>query len=93
MSIGGQLDYRRLAEMHRPANPHEAVCALAAQGLRCADIARILGYTEPAVAALLKRYANASGATRSAPLAPESAAALHAAAWVGLHQSDRGSNG
>lgn len=74
MSIGGQLDHRayeRLARKHQPADLRVAIRTLAAQGLKAADIARLLEVSECAVVALLARP----------HIGFEKAAAVHADAW------------
>jgi hypothetical protein len=46
MSIGGALDYRRLAELHRPEDPQaiaKEIRRLHASGLKAGDIAAALG--------------------------------------------------
>jgi hypothetical protein len=56
VSIGGTLDYRRLADRHRPADEAgfaAAVRQLAAQGLRERDIAQHLKLDPGAVRRLL----------------------------------------
>lgn len=73
MSIGGRLDYARLAQLHRPTDApsmRSAVLDLDAQGLTPADIAAALRLSIPAVSALL-----------TAPVKVNDAAAIHAAAW------------
>lgn len=79
--IGGQLDanaYASLAQRHRPADLRDAVAELARQGLRAADISRLLQLSEPAVTALLQRAHTQPGAIRG-----DEAAEIHAQAWQG----------
>lgn len=41
--IGGALDYRQLAQVHKPADPSTEIRSLHAQGLKPRDIASHLG--------------------------------------------------
>lgn len=41
--IGGALDYRKLAELHRPADPSAEIRNLHSEGLKPRDIASHLG--------------------------------------------------
>ena len=57
-TIGGILDYRRLAELHKPSDQdslHAAAVELQSRGLMPRDIAQALGLSEAAVTVLLER--------------------------------------
>jgi hypothetical protein len=81
MTIGSELDhrtYQERARKHQPADIRDAIRALADQGLKSADISRLLECSQAAVDAILK----------SRPSVAEAATA-HAAAWQRVRQQSQ----
>ena len=74
----GIADYRARARQHQPADLRDAIRTLASQGLKAADIARLLELSEAAISALLQSRPIASN---RASLPFDESAAAHAATW------------